>query len=65
MAKLTIRQQNAMLEAIRQIRELGEYTVRYTTVTTSRFDSAAFKKTHAELYAQYTVPSTSKRFSIS
>ena len=97
MAKLTLRQQNAMLEAIRQIRELevakrevtkaigeqqqiikdmmtckqvevlelGEYTVRYTTVTTSRFDSAAFKKTHAELYAQYTVPSTSKRFSIS
>ena len=97
MAKLTIRQQNAMLEAIRQIRELevakrevtkaigeqqqiikdmmtckqvevlelGEYTVRYTTVTTSRFDSAAFKKTNAELYAQYTVPSTSKRFSIS
>ena len=67
MAKLTIRQQNAMLEAIRQIRELevakrevtkaigeqqqiikdmmtckqvevlelGEYTVRYTTVTLS------------------------------
>ena len=97
MARLTLRQQNAMLEAAQQIRELetakpeilhaieeqqriikemmerkqvevlelGEYVVRYATVTTSRFDSAAFKKTHAELYAQYTVPSTSKRFSIS
>lgn len=97
MAKLTIRQQNAMLEAIQQIRELevakrevtkaigeqqqiikdmmtckqvevlelGEYTVRYTTVTTSRFDSTAFKKTHEELYAQYCVPASSKRFSIS
>lgn len=97
MARLTLRQQNAMLEAVQQIRELevakrevtkaieeqqriikemmerkqvevlelGEYTVRYTTVTTSRFDSAAFKKTHEELYAQYCVPASSKRFSIS
>jgi len=97
MAKLTLKQQAAMLTAVQQIRELevakqeilhaideqqkiikemmerkqvevlelGEYVVRYATVTTNRFDSAAFKKTHAELYAQYTVPSTSKRFSIS
>ncbi len=97
MARLTLRQQNAMLEAVQQIRELevakrevtkaieeqqriikemmerkqvevlelGEYVVRYATVTTNRFDSAAFKKTHAELYAQYTISSTSKRFSIS
>lgn len=80
MARLTLRQQNAMLEAVQQIRELetakreilhaieeqqriikemmerkqvevlelGEYVVRYATVTTNRFDSAAFKKTHAE-----------------
>lgn len=41
------------------------YKVRYTSVTSNRFDSTAFKKTHAELYAQYTKPTTSKRFSIS
>ena len=40
------------------------FKFRYTTVTTNRFDSAAFKKTHNDLYEQYTKPSTSKRFSI-
>lgn len=40
------------------------FKVRYTDVTTNRFDSAAFKKTHAELYSQYTKPTVSKRFSI-
>lgn len=40
------------------------FKVRYTTVTTNRFDSAAFKKTHGDLYEQYTKPTTSKRFSI-
>lgn len=28
------------------------FKVRYVTVKSSRFDSAAFKKTHADLYAQ-------------
>lgn len=40
------------------------YKVRYTTVTSNRFDSTAFKKTHADLYSQYTKPTTSKRFTI-
>ena len=40
------------------------FKVRYTTVTTNRFDSKAFKATHAELYSQYTKPTTSKRFTI-
>ena len=40
------------------------FKVRYTTVTTSRFDSTAFKKTHGDLYEQYTKQTTSKRFSI-
>ena len=40
------------------------FKVRYTTVTTNRFDSTAFKKTHSDLYEQYTKPTTSKRFSI-
>ena len=40
------------------------FKLHYTTVTSSRFDSAAFKATHSELYAQYCKPSTSMRFSI-
>lgn len=40
------------------------FKVRYTTVQSSRFDAAAFKKTHAELYAQYSKPTTTKRFTI-
>ena len=40
------------------------FTVRNTSVTTSRFDTTAFKKTHSELYKQYSKESTSKRFSI-
>jgi len=40
------------------------FKVRYTTVQSSRFDTSAFKKTHADLYAQYTKQTTTKRFSI-
>lgn len=40
------------------------FKVRYTTVKSSRFDAAAFKKTHADLYQQYSKPTTSKRFTI-
>ena len=40
------------------------FTVRYTTVNSSRFDSTAFKKTHADLYGQYTKQTSTKRFSI-
>ena len=36
----------------------GEYKVTWKPVTSSRFDSAAFKLTHAELYRQYTNVST-------
>lgn len=40
------------------------FKVRYKTVTSSRFDSTSFKKTHEELYNQYCKPTTSKRFTI-
>lgn len=40
------------------------FKVRYKAVTSSRFDSTAFKKTHADLYEQYTKQTTSRRFSI-
>ena len=40
------------------------YKVRYKTVTSSSFDSTAFKATHADLYKQYTKQTTSRRFSV-
>ena len=40
------------------------FKLRYTSVTSSRFDSAAFKATHGDLYTQYCKPSTSMRFSV-
>lgn len=40
------------------------FKVRYTTVTSARFDSASFRKTHADLYDRYTKQTTTRRFSI-
>ena len=41
---------------------VGDFKVRYSTV--SRFDSAAFRQTHAELYRQYSKHYETRRFSI-
>ena len=40
------------------------FKIRWTKVTSNRFDTTAFKKTHADLYAQYTKQTESRRFSI-
>lgn len=40
------------------------FKIRYKLVESTRFDSAAFKATHAELYNQYTKTTTSRRFSV-
>ena len=40
------------------------FKVRYKDVTSSRFDSTEFKKTHSELYEQFCQKTVSKRFSI-
>lgn len=40
------------------------YTVRYQTITSNRFDTKAFQKTHGELYAQYVKPTVSTRFTV-
>lgn len=44
--------------------EAGNHIVRYTTVTSNRFDTTAFKKAYSEIYKAYTKQSTSRRFSI-
>ena len=40
----------------------GKYTAHYTSVTTNRFDSSAFKAAYNNLYQQFLKTTTSKRF---
>lgn len=40
------------------------FKIRWTPVTSNRFDSTAFKKAHADLYEQYTKQTTSRRFMV-
>lgn len=40
------------------------FKLRYAKVTSTRFDSASFKKTHGELYAQYSKTSEYNRLTI-
>ena len=43
----------------------GGYKITWKAVTSSRFDSTAFKKVLPELYKAYTKQTTSRRFTIS
>ena len=43
----------------------GKYILRWTSVTTNRFDSESFKKSLPEIYKAYLKQSMSRRFSIS
>ena len=40
------------------------FKIRWTAVISNRFDSTAFKATHANLYEQYSKPVETRRFSI-
>lgn len=43
----------------------GDCRIRWTSYTSSRFDTTAFKKDHAALAATYTKPTECRRFSLS
>lgn len=43
---------------------VGAHIVRYKTVKSNRFDTTAFKKEHANMYADFLKESTSRRFTI-
>jgi len=47
-----------------EILTAGAFKVTWTPYTTSRFDSARFKKDHAELAAAYTKTTTARRFTV-
>lgn len=64
---------NEMTSKIRELKELKAmaeemtvdvYKIRWTKVTSSRFDTTSFKKAMPELYGQFTKTSESRRFSI-
>lgn len=40
------------------------YKISYKVVKSSRFDSSAFKKTHGDLYEQYSRETETRRFSV-
>lgn len=44
--------------------DTGKYIIRYTSCTSNRFDTTAFKKLYADLYKSYTKQVASRRFSI-
>lgn len=43
--------------------ETAHYTIRWTKVTSERFDSKSFKSKHAELFSEYVKSIESRRFS--
>ena len=51
----------------RDVEELtaGQYTARFTTVLSNRFDTTAFKKVLPDVYKAYTKQVTSRRFTVS
>ena len=44
---------------------VDRFIIRYTVVSSNRFDSTAFKKVMPDMYKAYTKQVTSRRFSIS
>lgn len=63
-------QKDAIADHIKQVmgeaEELcvGSHIVRYKTIISNRFDTTAFKKEHADIYADFVKASTSRRFTI-
>ena len=44
--------------------EAGQYIIRWTSDLSQRFDTTGFKKSHADLYKEFTKQIASRRFSI-
>ena len=45
--------------------EVGKFIIRWTPITSNRFDSTNFKKVHPGLYKKFTMQVPSRKFSIS
>ncbi|MBQ2904004.1 MAG: hypothetical protein IJE48_06375 [Clostridia bacterium] len=53
-----------MLEQNTEELEAGAYIIRWTSVLSQRFDTTSFKKSHADMYKEFTKQVSSRRFSI-
>ncbi len=53
-----------MIEQGTEEMKAGEYKIRYAVITSSRFDSKAFRTAYDALYQQFVKPTTSRRFSV-
>lgn len=53
-----------MIEQGTEEMKAGEYKIRYTAITSSRFDSKAFRAAYDALYQQFVKQTTSRRFSV-
>jgi predicted phage-related endonuclease len=53
-----------MLQQNTEELEAGAYIVRWTSVLSNRFDTTAFKKSHSDMYQEFTKQVSSRRFSI-
>ena len=53
-----------MLEQNTEEFEVGAYIVRWTSVLTNRFDTTAVKKSHGDMYQEFTKQVSSRRFTI-
>lgn len=53
-----------MLDQGAEEMKAGEFKIRYTIITSNRFDAAAFKKLYGDLYNQFIKQTTSRRFSV-
>lgn len=67
--KAMITAREAMIKEEMEAREietldLGNVIIRFTSVLSSRFDTKAFKKDFADIYAMFTKQVASRRFSI-
>lgn len=64
------KQKEAIAERIKrnmggnEVEQVDDFIIRYREVTSSRFDTTAFKKDYDFLYQQFSKPVTIKRFSI-
>ena len=54
-----------MMERETEELSVGRYIIRWTSIVSNRFDTAAFKKTYGDLYKAFTRQSASRRFTIS
>lgn len=57
--------QNTMLEFKLEEMKVDVFTVRYQSVTSNRFDTAAFKADNKGVYDKYLVSSSTMKFTIS